>query len=238
MGSYDYDAAWRHWGAWQDHAPTAVHLRRLIRQRARALPFRSLLDVGTGQGHLPADLRREEPGLEVEGCDVSRVALARAAERNPDIPFHHLDVERGALERRYDLLVLSEVLEHLERPRAALANLRAMAAGHLILTTPTGPLLGTDRAFGHLRHFTPEALAGALAETGWRVVRLERWGWPFQILMRRSINLAPKSSYRAFGAAASYGPGKRLVSAAWRALFHLNRHGAGTQLIVTAAAIG
>lgn len=236
--SYDYDVAWRRWGAWQDHAPTALHLRRLILRRAADLSFGSVLDVGTGLGHLVAAFRRRFPSCRAEGCDISGVAVERAARRHPEIAFHRLDIESQILEKRFDLLVLSEVLEHLEAPEAALANLRRMCAGQLILTTPTGPVLPTDAAFGHLRHPSPAELASQLSATGWSVVRLERWGWPFQTLLRHLINLAPGASYEAFGAAGSYGPLRRLAGRLWVALFYLNRHGAGTQLIAVAAPDG
>lgn len=217
-----------------DSTPSLVHTRRLILREAERLDFSSAVDIGCGSGLMIAALRARFPDRSYSGADIAQTALERACRRVQGISLHRLDIQKEALEGRFDLVVCSEVIEHLEDPLAALKNMRRMCSGHLILTTPTGELLPTDRAFFHLRHFTPEELRELAAAAGFEALHLYRWGWPFQVLFQRLINLAPRAAHQAFISSETYGPLKRAVNAFWSALFYLNVAGGGTRLVLVA----
>jgi len=81
----------------------------------------TVLDAGCAMGLLVEQLRLR--GVEAEGLDISAYAIANA----PEAVREHVRVASVAepFERRYDLIVCIEVLEHLPRPEAerAVVNL-------------------------------------------------------------------------------------------------------------------
>lgn len=110
---------------------------------ARAAPS-AIHEIGCGEGYWV--LRWHDQGIAARGCDFSSrvIAMARenAASRGlPESLFETrsiYDIEAGR--DGADLLVCCEVLEHLESPEQALARLRQVATGHLILSVPREPL--------------------------------------------------------------------------------------------------
>jgi hypothetical protein len=101
---------------------------------------------------------------------------------------------------RYDLVVCSEVLEHVPDWRAALANVVAMARRYVVITVPGGKRRRMDALVGHHRHFVPGQIAAALREEGCDPVWGHRWGWPVHSLYRWGISRAGADRmYRSFG---------------------------------------
>lgn len=141
---------------------------------------RRLLDVGCGSGEYLQRMRRL--GWTVFGMDMSAAAVRLAHER------HDLSVWVDTLPSErlpaaaFDLITGWQVIEHLDRPRQALACLRrALAAdGQLALTTPNhagwsaryfaGDWIGLDLP-RHLIHFTPYSLREMLLAEGFQIVR-------------------------------------------------------------------
>jgi SAM-dependent methyltransferase len=121
-----------------------VVVDRWVSETARRLgkPALQILDYGCGTGdHLTAPLARE--GHIVVGVDLHQpsIAVARARHQLPNLTFQRADLEALARERRlFDLIVCSEVLEHIENPGSFLRALASILQpkGTLILTTPNG----------------------------------------------------------------------------------------------------
>jgi len=113
--------------------------RRIVEIVAPLRPT-TVLDAGCGEGYLARHLLDHLPGIRLTGVDVSAQAIERAKRRCPEGQFSVGTLE--ALEsggRSFDLVVCSEVLEHLEDPRAALERLASLAAPHALLTVPWEP---------------------------------------------------------------------------------------------------
>ena len=107
--------------------------RRLLDLIGRHVAGGSLLDVGCGHGLLLDEARRR--GFEVSGLELSRAAAAYARD------VLGLDVAEAPLEdtgRRYDVIVLADVVEHLDDPAGALRTCASMLAdgGALCVVTP------------------------------------------------------------------------------------------------------
>ncbi|MFT7521510.1 MAG: SAM-dependent methyltransferase [Kiritimatiellia bacterium] len=79
----------------------------------------------------------------------------------------------------YDLIVCTDVLEHVGPDRDALRALRARTAtgGHLLLTVPALPALWSphDAEHGHHRRYRRSQLTALLHDTGWQVQRASYW---------------------------------------------------------------
>lgn len=171
---YTGDAAW---------VVTDATLKSLRRVTALLGPYRQLnrcLDVGCGAGAFLTAFAKD--GWAAEGTELSSVA----AERLESMGFR---IHAGAIEdlrlpeQHYDVAILSEVLEHLRDPRAALANtVRGLRRGGAVyLTTPNYAAL-SRRVLGsrwriigvpeHLYYFSRRSLAALLAAVGLVSVRI------------------------------------------------------------------
>jgi hypothetical protein len=136
--------------------------------------------------------------------------------------FDVANLEEQDLAGPHDVVVCSEVLEHLDRPDVALRRLAAAPArgGHVIVTTPTGKVHATERHFGHVRHPTATELALLADGAGLDVVTLATWGFPTYALTKWATNLNADAALARFGGDRAYGAFERWVStAAWLANF-------------------
>jgi hypothetical protein len=212
---------------WDDahrYTPAPRHRRRLVLDLLRGLDFADCLDAGCAQRFLLEGVveRYRVSGF---GCDVSDAVIEANRRARPDCEFEVLDLTRETWPggRRFDLVVCSEVLEHIPEWQAAAANLVRMARKHLVITVPSGPIRLMDRMVGHHQHFQGPELAAVLEANGCTVRRVFRWGFPFHSLYKTLISrLAPDRLYTAFSGGQRYGPGKRLFSEALYRLFFAN----------------
>ncbi len=126
-GVQDYDAYWRGRGF-------AINPKLKPREAVFAswIPATArVLDIGCGTSRLPVVLR--DRGNPVTVADVSPMVLEGFA--NQSIETRVVDLERPeaiALDQRYDVIVLSEVLEHLRYPENALHALKPFGTTFLL----------------------------------------------------------------------------------------------------------
>src|SRR5689334_569969 len=178
--------------AWDDahrYTPAPRHRRRLTLRMLRGLDFADCLDAGCAQPFLLRAIV-ERYGADGFGCDISDAVIAANRAALPGCEFRVLDLtaETWPGERRFDLVVCSEVLEHLADWRAAVTNLVRMSRKHLLITVPSGPVRRMDRMVGHLQHFAGPELCTALEEEGCAIRQVRYWGFPFHSLYKGLIS--------------------------------------------------
>jgi hypothetical protein len=224
-----------------DHAhrytPAPRHRRRLLLDMLAGLEFVDCLDAGCAQPFLLQAIV-ERFGVLGFGCDVADQVMAQNQEALPGCTFRVVDLTRETWPggRQFDLVVCSEVLEHLADWKAAVANLVQMARKDLVITVPSGPMRAMDRMVGHLQHFRGAELCAALEEQGSVIQTVRFWGFPMHTLYKSLISaLSPAKVYTAFSGGQSYGPGKKLLSQLLYGLFFANDlFSSGYQLFVHA----
>jgi len=220
----DPDSVTVRWSDSQHYSPAPRHRRRLILNRLRGLAFQSFLDAGCAQGYLLEAIHNLLPEREAYGCDLSAEAIRLNRTQLPWGHFETLDLaaERWPGQRQFELVLCSEVLEHIPDWQAAAANLAAMTARHLLITVPGGKRYWIDEHIGHHHHFAGPELAASLGEHGLRLRQAQHWGFPIHSLYKKLINqVAPEQMYASFGEG-TYGPGKKLVSNLVYGLFYAN----------------
>ncbi len=132
----------------------------------------SVLEVGCGAGHSTARLReRLDASVTLEGGDVMAENIARAREVAPGVAFHEESIyELPREDASVDLVACLEVLEHLDEPERALAEIVRVARRHLVISVPREPyfrlmnvargayLSGWGNYPGHVNHWDRSGL--------------------------------------------------------------------------------
>jgi SAM-dependent methyltransferase len=156
----------RHW--W--FAARREVIAALIERHAQS-PDTRILEAGCGSGGNLALLGRYG---QVDAFEYDDIARAHACEKSG------LDIRPGALPeaipfegKRYDLIGLFDVLEHVEADQASLAALasRLEDGGRLLVTVPALPMLWSahDERHHHFRRYTRKSLAKAAQAAGLKV---------------------------------------------------------------------
>lgn len=225
--------------------PAQRHRWRLIVNEVGALqPGAVVVDLGCGSGTLLHLLRDRAPQARLIGLDIEPLALELARKNLPDGEFHRADLGSESqpiaqeLSGVADVVLCSEVLEHVDRPEhtVALAHTVLRPGGRFIVTVPSGPKTPFDLAIGHLRHYDLDAVRSLLEGGGFRIERAYRWGFPFHTIFRIAVGVsgAKPSQYsdQKFGAFAS------VTFRLLYGLFFLNGKGRrwGRQIVAVAAA--
>jgi SAM-dependent methyltransferase len=220
-----YESFWQDVPDFVRYNPGARHRRRLVLQALAEGRFESLLDVGCGSGELIATIGRVHPEATLlAGADLAPSQVAENKARFPGVEFYALDIQHAALDRSFDRVVCSEVIEHLDDQGAAMGHLATMVkkGGRLVLTCPTGKMYATERHFGHVRHPTPAELVGYASAVGLRVVSMLNWGWPTYRLLKWATNINADWALRSFGSGRYSSPAKAISSSLYW-MNHVNR---------------
>ena len=153
------------------------------------------LDVGGGSGLLREQLEAHTRWT-IDLTDLNPIAL-RSMHPGRGRTFYYdvLQCEPSLCEA-YDIVILFDVLEHVEQPHPLLnAIAKHLRHGGLLLANvPALPLLMStyDRAAGHMRRYRPQTLRAELAALEYEVVAVRYWGLSLlPLLALRKLVLGP-----------------------------------------------
>lgn len=174
------------------------------------LPVKRVLDLGSGNGALCAQMSTRGYSTVGVEYDVDGVHVARTA--YPSISFYNFGVQDDPAEllkseSRFDAVVSTEVVEHLFAPHLLPAYARAVlkSDGHLIISTPYHGYLKNlmlsifgkwDKHFtvlwhgGHIKFWSKKTLSQLLEAEGFEIVSFHGVGrtpllWKSMILVAR-----------------------------------------------------
>jgi 2-polyprenyl-3-methyl-5-hydroxy-6-metoxy-1,4-benzoquinol methylase len=120
----------------RDYGPIHDAILRLIPPNSR------VLDVACGPGLLCRKIKQRLPSTDVTGVDFSQYVIAcnEARDKPLGIEYRCLDIRTrlSSLDRIYDVVMMCEILEHLEEPDLVVASALALLKpqGRFILTCP------------------------------------------------------------------------------------------------------
>ncbi|MDP3733279.1 MAG: class I SAM-dependent methyltransferase, partial [Candidatus Daviesbacteria bacterium] len=152
---------------------------------AKPLKAETILDAGCGEGFTMDKLSENGIGKKIEGVEYSKDAMAFGKKLFP-----HLIIKQGSVydlpykDNSFDLIICTEVLEHLEEPTKALREILRVSKKYLIVSVPNEPLfmlsnflrgknllrLGNDK--GHINHWTPLSLKRYLTQNKVKVKKI------------------------------------------------------------------
>jgi len=128
---------------WANHAKCAIYFKQKFLPRLK--PGARYLEIGPGHGlflaqaaRVPAVSKAVAWDVSPESVEQARAAIATMGVSRPiDISQRNVMTASESLER-FDAIVISEVLEHMEDPHAALRALRSIIApnGELLVNVP------------------------------------------------------------------------------------------------------
>jgi SAM-dependent methyltransferase len=153
-----------------------------------------VLEVGGGTGVLRTQLEGATRWT-VDVTDLNLAALRAAARGRGRTLYYDVFEDRPAFHEAYDVVVLFDVLEHVEPTgpfvRAVLGHVRK--GGHLLVNVPARRALWSayDVAAGHVRRYDRASLAAEFHGTGLEVLDVRYWGLSLvPLLMARRLALA------------------------------------------------
>lgn len=160
----------------EDSPWKAERVLRLLR-RHELVP-RHVVEVGCGAGGVLAELARALPQARLRGFDIAPDATrfwSRHGLANLEFQLGDFLLED---DRRYDLLLVLDVVEHVADPYAFLVGLRERADHHVFhfpldlsaFSVLRGvPLLYVRQKVGHLHYYTKDLVLALLTECGYRI---------------------------------------------------------------------
>lgn len=128
----------------------------------------SILDIGCANGNLMKHLTKE---VSYFGLDIS----SKAIEDNP-FPSIVSDAEEFKLDKKFDIIVCLEVLEHINNPKKALKNMfdHLRKDGLILVTVPKGKLL-PDKTHLHIFNFEYINLLCREFTKNYRIVPIKKY---------------------------------------------------------------
>jgi SAM-dependent methyltransferase len=167
-------------------APRYVLRRDRIFQLLKGRPPCRVLEIGCGPGALISELGAL--GYEAHGVDRSETARAlgrHLQDRSPGMRLHAQLEEDW--KHSFDLLLSFEVIEHIEDDVGAMKDWRQYLkpGGRMILSAPAHPSRwnAADEWAGHVRRYERQQLVDAVEQAGFKVERVECYGFPLANIM-------------------------------------------------------
>ena len=112
----------------------------VLLDEAKKLKPESILDVGCGEGFTLDRLQNEAIGKDLEGVDFLDTAIHLGRKQFPHFTFKQGNIYALPYKAdSFDLLICSEVLEHLEHPDEALKELYRVTKKYVIFSVPNEP---------------------------------------------------------------------------------------------------
>lgn len=134
---------------------------KVMLSELKKLRIDSVLDVGCGEGFILNKLKSESIGKYWQGIDYAKEAIEIGRKIHPDLNLKQGSVyESGFNDNSFDLVICTEVLEHLEDTKKALKEVLRISKKYVLLSVPNEPLFllsnftqwGKD--IGHINHWT------------------------------------------------------------------------------------
>jgi len=162
---------------------------------------KKILDVGCGEGFTLQVIKNSGFDAKLEGVDAVEEAVELAHKIHPGLTISKGDIYTLPYkDNSFDVIICSEVLEHLTDPQKALTELKRITSKYLILSVPNEPyftiqrilrgknILGLGAHPEHVQWWTHGAFQKFVSENGLKLKRVKApFAWTL-ILAEKSKN--------------------------------------------------
>jgi SAM-dependent methyltransferase len=151
---------------------------------------RDMAEIGCGHGLLQLQIEQAY-GRPVTGFDLNQLALKENASRISPICCYDIRQRDAAFRRRFDVVLLFDVLEHVADEDAFLSAVLFHLApgGSVVVNVPAGAwaFSAYDRAAGHVRRYSIRSLNRAVSRSRMLISDWTYWGLPLipPLLLRK-----------------------------------------------------
>lgn len=163
----------------------------------------SILDVGCASGWFLSRIKKKFPKAKCVGIDLYRDAIQFGKKKYPKITFKVADAHKIPYKSKtFDLVICTEVLEHIKDPEAALKEIKRILKknGSAIIELDSGSVLfsivwylwrmsrGNVWSHAHLHSFTVKKLERMLTKTGFEIKNKKKFnlGMAMVFLVKKS----------------------------------------------------
>ncbi|MEM6702203.1 MAG: class I SAM-dependent methyltransferase [Acidobacteriota bacterium] len=169
-----------------------AYMMRVINRYVSKSSGRRLFDFGCGSGGFLLEARKA--GFEVMGLELSKYLAEHVIEEHEIPVFQGLITDDEFADERFDVIVSSQVFEHLLDPRQTLESVREHlnSSGLLLIEVPNLRAIqerlrrGATMDDSHLFYFTADSLSQMMESCGFKVLRVEEGLRPYRFGAARS----------------------------------------------------
>ena len=143
----------------------------------KTINFNNVYEAGCGNGFVTGFVRDKYNAVDISASDISESKVSAAKEKVLNVNFSVGSIyETKQCDNAYDLVIATEVLEHLERPGEALLELIRISRKYIVVSVPNEPIwcignmlrLKYLKSFGntpgHINHWSKSSFVGFLSE--------------------------------------------------------------------------
>ena len=153
-----------------------------------------VVDVGCGNGDFLQYFSKDSTTSRFIGVEPSLAGSEISARKVGPANIRRIDLitasPNDTKEIHADVVVCTEVLEHLDEPVELLSAIRTkiMKPGsRIVVSVPGGPRSAFDFHIGHRRHFSKARLIEALKSAGYDEIKVMRSGFPVFNLYKSAV---------------------------------------------------
>lgn len=154
----------------------------------------NILEVGMGTGIFRKSIENYFD-RNIDGADLDNTALECSEISKGNTYYYDINDRHSSLKGEYDLILLFDVLEHIENEDLFLKSIKFHLAlkGKLLINVPAYNTLYSkyDEAVGHFRRYNLNYLNKVLTENNFKLVQVSYWGMfllPLLLLRKLFIN--------------------------------------------------
>ena len=122
------------------------NFKSLLLTKVKQLKPESILDVGAGEGFTLEMFRKNNIGKKLEGIEYMDEAIEFGKKLHPQVKIKKGDIYNLPYkDNSFDVIICTEVMEHIEDPAKALEELKRVTKYYIILSVPNEPLFTIQR---------------------------------------------------------------------------------------------
>jgi ubiquinone/menaquinone biosynthesis C-methylase UbiE len=168
------------------------NFEKTLANETKKLKVNTVLDAGCGEGFTLDFLRKRKIGRKYTGIDFLDKAVKIGKKVHPNVNLQQASIyEIPFKDNSFDLVLCTEVLEHLENPKDALKELFRVSREYVLLSVPNEPIfmgsnflrgknwkrLGND--IEHINHWTFWGFEKFVKQNAGTKIKVKKRQYPF-----------------------------------------------------------